>query len=394
MLGTDILQPTHLLLILLVALVVLGPKRLPEVGRSLGRGLRDFRQGISGVQDEARGMFSDLDEPSGLPEDSAVSLVPEPLTPATAEPMTQPVLAPDRRHGDEGRAGGTGPGRLRRLTAEPGPVETAALVALLRAGGRAWTNYVLAARQRGTQGVSALAMLEQELGLLSYEALAAAETDIENWRARGYQVLALSDPAYPENLRVVENRPPLLFVAGSLSPADRRAVAVIGTRQPTEVGRALARRTAEALARSGFTVVSGLAAGIDAEAHRATLQLQAGPTRDVRTLAVLGNGLGQVYPSEHAELQARGRRAGCGDLPVLARCPADPAQLSGPQRGHVRPDPRQRDRGGLRAQRNPHPGPSRARPGASRGADAADASVSVGGGAGRAGRCGGRPGRC
>lgn len=94
MLGTDILQPTHLLLILLVALVVLGPKRLPEVGRSLGRGLRDFRQGISGVQDEARGMFSDLDEPSGLPEDSAVSLVPEPLTPATAEPMTQPVLAP------------------------------------------------------------------------------------------------------------------------------------------------------------------------------------------------------------------------------------------------------------------------------------------------------------
>jgi|SRR5579875_1246318 len=87
MLGTDILQPTHLLLILLVALLVLGPKRLPEVGRSLGRGLRDFRQGISGVQDEARGMFNDvMDEPSGLPEDSSASLVPEPVAPATMDP--------------------------------------------------------------------------------------------------------------------------------------------------------------------------------------------------------------------------------------------------------------------------------------------------------------------
>lgn len=96
MLGTDILQPTHLLLILLVALLVLGPKRLPEVGKSLGRGLRDFRQGISGVQEEARGMFSDVmsDEPNGLPENSAVSLVPEPIAPATAEPLPEPTPAP------------------------------------------------------------------------------------------------------------------------------------------------------------------------------------------------------------------------------------------------------------------------------------------------------------
>lgn len=91
----DILQPTHIILILLVALVVLGPKRLPEVGKSLGRGLRDFKAGISGVQDEARGMFNDvLDEPSDPPEDSAVSLVPEPLAPATAEPVPTPVRIP------------------------------------------------------------------------------------------------------------------------------------------------------------------------------------------------------------------------------------------------------------------------------------------------------------
>ena len=68
MLG-DIIQPTHLLLILVVALLVLGPKRLPEVGRSLGRGLRDFRSGLQGVQDEARNVFQDvLDDPSQPPE--------------------------------------------------------------------------------------------------------------------------------------------------------------------------------------------------------------------------------------------------------------------------------------------------------------------------------------
>ena len=104
--------------------------------------------------------------------------------------------------------------------------------------------------------------------------------ELERWQARGYQVLALSDPAYPENLRVVENRPPLLFVAGQLSPADRRAVAVIGTRQPTDRRAcALAREIAEALALAGFTVVSGLAAGIDAEAHRAMLQLAGASVR-------------------------------------------------------------------------------------------------------------------
>ena len=184
-------------------------------------------------------------------------------------------------------------------------MEAAALVALLREGGRAWTNYVLMARRQGTERVSALAILEQELGLLSYEALAKAQQDIQGWQGRGYQLLALSDPAYPANLRVVENRPPLLFVAGELTPADRRAVAVIGTRRPTEAGRALAQQIAEALALAGFTVVSGLAAGIDAEAHRATLQLQSERARGARTLAVLGTGLGQVYPPEHVGLQAQ-----------------------------------------------------------------------------------------
>lgn len=178
----------------------------------------------------------------------------------------------------------------------------------MRAGGRAWASYVLAVRRDGGDRVSALALLEQQLGLLSFEALERASSDIKRWRALGYGLLTLTDPDYPANLRVVENRPPLLFVAGRLLEADRHAVAVIGTRSPTEAGCELARQIAAALARAGLTVVSGLAAGIDAEVHRAVLSLTL-PQRP-RTLAVLGNGLRHVYPPDHAELQAQVARAG------------------------------------------------------------------------------------
>jgi DNA processing protein len=179
-------------------------------------------------------------------------------------------------------------------------LETAALVALLREGGRAWARYVVAARRSGAARLSAVAVLEQELGLLSYEALAAAERELEGWQARGYEVLSLSHPDYPDNLRVIENRPPLLFVAGHLEVTDRRSVAVIGTRQPSAEGRGVAREVAQALAGGGFTVFSGLAAGIDAEAHRATLELE----QNARTVAVIGTGLDHSYPPEHAGLQA------------------------------------------------------------------------------------------
>lgn len=222
-------------------------------------------------------------------------------------------------------------------------METAALVALLRQGGRAWTSYVLAARQQGAGRVSALAILEQALGLLSYEALAGAQQDIETWQALGYQVLPLSDREYPENLRVVENRPPLLFVAGGLTAGDRRAVSIIGTRTPSDSGRALARTVAEALALGGFSVVSGLAAGIDAEAHRAVLALRSsGRCRSARTLAVLGTGLGEVYPPEHAELQSEVAAQGAlisqfwpGTPPTRSSFPARNAVMAGLTLGSV-----------------------------------------------------------
>jgi DNA processing protein len=202
---------------------------------------------------------------------------------------------------------------------------------------------VLATRQSDRGHVSALAVLERELGLMSYEALSDAELQLGEWARRGYQVLSSSASDYPANLRVVESRPALLFVAGRLDPADQRSVAVIGTREPTDTGRALAREISRGLATAGFAVVSGLAAGIDAEAHEAVLALsRERPQQPVRTVAVIGNGLDHAYPREHAGLQKRIADAGAvvsqfwpEAAPTRQSFPARNAVMSGMTLGSV-----------------------------------------------------------
>ena len=108
--------------------------------------------------------------------------------------------------------------------------------------------------------------------------------------------LTLLDPAYPENLRHVADPPPVLFTRGRIVAADATAVALVGTRRATPYGRAVAETLARDLARSGVTVVSGLAKGVDTVAHHAALNAGG------RTIAVLGNGLDQVYPASNASL--------------------------------------------------------------------------------------------
>jgi DNA processing protein len=126
-----------------------------------------------------------------------------------------------------------------------------------------------------------------------------AEREIADWEAAGLRLVTVLDDGYPENLRGVHDRPPLLFVSGSLAPGDDRAVAVVGARRASPSGVAAARSLAQHLTRSGLTVVSGLAAGIDAAAH--TGALAAGG----RTLAVIGTGLNRSYPPKNAALQRR-----------------------------------------------------------------------------------------
>jgi DNA processing protein len=112
----------------------------------------------------------------------------------------------------------------------------------------------------------------------------------------GVRALVPTDEEYPARLHELRDAPAVLYVRGALTPADERAVAIVGTRKATSYGREVTRRFAAELAAVGVTVVSGLARGIDAAAHQATLNAGG------RTIAVLGSGLDIIYPSEHRQL--------------------------------------------------------------------------------------------
>jgi len=130
----------------------------------------------------------------------------------------------------------------------------------------------------------------EERQRLDPEALLAA---IE---ARGIEVLTWEDGAYPRRLAELPVGPPVLYVRGALSTQDEWAIAIVGTRRPTAYGREAAVHFASTLAGAGLTIVSGLARGIDAEAHRAALEVGG------RSIAVMGCGVDTIYPPEHARL--------------------------------------------------------------------------------------------
>jgi DNA processing protein len=192
-------------------------------------------------------------------------------------------------------------------------VETAALIALVRRGGRAWHHFADVVESTG----SAVSVLRGDVPddaepLTLFERQTPAEEpdlhaiagEIEAWRREGIQILTVLDAGYPTNLRSVHNRPPFVFVRGELRSEDARSIAVVGTRQPSSEGLEQGARIAGGLADAGFTVVSGLAKGVDAAAHSAALE------RDRRTIAVIGTGLHRAYPPAHAALQQRIARKG------------------------------------------------------------------------------------
>src|SRR5262249_16640933 len=130
-----------------------------------------------------------------------------------------------------------------------------------------------------------------------HTAMATADVDGELALAESHRVeiLAYTDDRYPQALASIPDRPHLLYCRGQLQARDSNAVALVGSRHGTAYGRRVAERLASSLARAGFTIVSGLARGIDGAAHRGAL---AGG----RTIAVLAGGLRRIYPPEHAEL--------------------------------------------------------------------------------------------
>ena len=120
---------------------------------------------------------------------------------------------------------------------------------------------------------------DREIALLKALSEGVTEQLIADWSetvdhlldAGQARLLTVLDEEYPINLRRIYNRPPFLFVRGTLQARDQRSVAVVGTRRASREGRRQARQLATELARLGVTVVSGLAAGIDTEAHTGAL---------------------------------------------------------------------------------------------------------------------------
>jgi DNA processing protein len=123
---------------------------------------------------------------------------------------------------------------------------------------------------------------------------AQAERELARINALGIALLGVGEPNYPARLRMIEDAPPLLAVRGSVEIFRGPAVGIVGARNASAAGMRFAERLAHELAEAGFAIVSGLARGIDAAAHRASLSSG--------TVAVLAGGHGEIYPPEHAEL--------------------------------------------------------------------------------------------
>lgn len=113
----------------------------------------------------------------------------------------------------------------------------------------------------------------------------------------GCTILTLDDPAYPALLKEIPSPPPLLYVRGNPAALQRPALAVVGTRRPTPYGLAVTERLIRPTASAGVSIISGLAIGIDAAAHRAAL------ANHGTTVAVLGTGIDLTYPWEHHDLE-------------------------------------------------------------------------------------------
>jgi DNA processing protein len=139
---------------------------------------------------------------------------------------------------------------------------------------------------------------------LPEEALRAADLALDRVKACGLSVLLCGDDSYPEILREIYDPPFAVFVRGDLSLSGRPTVAVVGTRRPTGAGLAAAYELGQELAKEGAVVVSGLALGIDAAAHRGAVD--AGGT----AVAVFGSGVDRVYPASNRRLASEILTAG------------------------------------------------------------------------------------
>jgi DNA processing protein len=201
-----------------------------------------------------------------------------PLSTPALEPLLRLALLP-----------GVGPGRLATLIGRFGSADR-----------------VLAASPGEVQSVAGIgAELARRLrGATEPAACERARAAIAAIQRVGAVAITPDDLLYPDAFRTLMDPPYLLFVAGDLSLLDTSGFAVVGTRQPTRYGHSAASSLSAALTAAGYTIISGMAKGIDAAAHTAALDAGGG------TVGVLGHGIDRIYPAENRGLFLRMRENG------------------------------------------------------------------------------------
>ncbi len=162
----------------------------------------------------------------------------------------------------------------------------------------AWEAPTGAAREAGlrTQYVRGFERARREF---------APERELEALAGHGVRTLTWEDEAYPSLLREIPQSPPVLFARGAGGPQFEQALAVVGTRRVTAYGREVCEQFCGAVARAGVAIVSGLARGIDAIAHRVAVE------EGAPTVAVLAGGIDGIYPRENEGLAERLMETGC-----------------------------------------------------------------------------------
>jgi len=177
--------------------------------------------------------------------------------------------------------------------------------------------------QRGCSGRLAQAIRRA----LDRDTCQRIERELTTIERQQIDVRTYLDETYPSRLRMIPDPPPILFISGTLSEADELAVAVVGARRATAAGKLITEELGGGLAGAGFTIVSGLARGVDATAHRSALAAGG------RTIAVLGCGINRTYPPEHERLRREIEERGA----VLSELSLDAPPHSGhfPRRNRI-----------------------------------------------------------
>lgn len=149
--------------------------------------------------------------------------------------------------------------------------------------------------------------------ITSWQDYADPTKELADAEERGIAIITREDPSYPQHLLQTYDAPILLYVWGEILPRDRHAISVVGSRRATTYGINATRKLTYQLAHAGFTIVSGLARGIDTAAHESALAAKG------RTIAVIGSGLARLYPPENlvlAEKIAAGNGAVISEFPL------------------------------------------------------------------------------